>query len=159
MLYQSGHSTNIQDILICETVSVVLVQSALSLSVYTWCQISLFLSLSLCLPLSPPQSQGSPYSMSGQRNVRALWANCKGEGRQNQVCVSQPVWYIQRKEPWSTKACWWVSKCCHCHNILYIQCNGLAFLVFLPGVLVFKFCQMVLFFQWGYTAWFVIDQI
>lgn len=29
----------------------------------------------------------------------------------------------------------------------YIQCNGLAFLVFLPGVLVFRFCQMVLFCQ------------
>lgn len=70
------------------------------------------LPVCLCLPLSPPQSQGSPYSMSGQCNVRALWANCKGEGRQNQVCVSQPVWYIQRKEPWNTKACWWVSWFC-----------------------------------------------
>lgn len=54
------------------------------------------------------QSQDSPYSMSVQRNVRALWANGKGEGWQNQVCVSQPVWYLQRKEPWSTEASWWV---------------------------------------------------
>lgn len=89
----------------------------LSLSEQTWCQISLSLTLSLFSSLALPQSQGSPYSMSGQRNVRALWANCKGEGRQNQVCVSQPVWYIQRKEPWNTKACWWVSQRCHCHNI------------------------------------------
>lgn len=50
---------------------------------HTWCQMSPSLSLL--------QSQGSPYSMSGQRNVRALWANCKGEGWQIQVCVSQPV--------------------------------------------------------------------
>lgn len=64
----------------------------------------------LTVTFSLSQSQASPYSMSGQRNVRALWANCKGEGRQNQVCVSQPVWYIQRKEPWNTKACWWVSR-------------------------------------------------
>lgn len=58
------------------------------------------------------QSQDSPYSMSVQRNVRALWANGKGEGWQNQVCVSQPVWYLQRKEPWSTEACWWVYMDC-----------------------------------------------
>lgn len=89
------------------------------LSEQAWCQISLFFfPLSLSLHLSPPQSQGSPYSMSGQRNVRALWANCKGEGRQNQVCVSQPVWYIQRKEPWNTKACWWVSRLSHPQKLL-----------------------------------------
>lgn len=72
------------------------------------CNITPFCNMLPCLHPTP-QSQGSPYSMSGQRNVRALWANCKGEGRQNQVCVSQPVWYIQRKEPWNTKAYWWVS--------------------------------------------------
>lgn len=81
---------------------------SLSLSVF-WASLVSYHSASLLLP----QSQGSPYSMSGQRNVRALWANCKGEGRQNQVCVSQLVWYIQRKEPWNTKACWWVSAL-HC---------------------------------------------
>lgn len=78
--------------------------------------LSLFLSPSLSFSPLHLQSQGSPYSMSGQRNVRALWANCKGEGRQNQVCVSQPVWYIQRKEPWNTKACWWVSQLSHTHT-------------------------------------------
>lgn len=75
---------------------------SLSTSEHSWHHIT------QCLFLPFPQSQGSPYSMSGQRNVRALWANSKGEGRQNQVCVSQLVWYIQRKEPWNTKACWWV---------------------------------------------------
>lgn len=85
------------------------------------CAISTFCSVPGVKSLLLSQSQGSPYSMSGQRNVRALWANCKGEGRQNQVCVSQPVWYIQRKEPWNTKACWWVSRSCpscYCHVIL-----------------------------------------
>lgn len=90
---------------------------------FTFCVYPVYSTISLCLFLSfcLPQSQGSPYSMSGQRNVRALWANCKGEGRQNQVCVSQPVWYIQRKEPWNTKACWWVPWLCrphfHCHDL------------------------------------------
>lgn len=96
----------------------------LTFCVYLVSNISVFASFSLSLP---PQSQGSPYSMSGQRNVRALWANCKGEGRQNQVCVSQPVWYIQRKEPWNTKACWWVSQFCHVQAfivITYIHCTG-----------------------------------